>query len=239
MNSFTPARLQRARKALVLLKQHKAKGLTAIQIIKSKPIVLQLTNRKKSKGNLTEASLNKKVEPIVIKQKIDYKEPVLDDNTKELEEYLEIETIQCQYCNRKFNAESLNKHSKVCDKRPDRRKKKQFDSSKARAIEGSKVGHHDDNKLIVKKKVQLWRIQSEQFRKAIGKKTNQEEPNIVEREIKPIDYVKCGTCGRSFNPEASKKHIPLCANRARMQKLGNTNRIANRDKLSNRRTKII
>jgi endogenous inhibitor of DNA gyrase (YacG/DUF329 family) len=36
----------------------------------------------------------------------------------------------------------------------------------------------------------------------------------------PSDYVKCGTCGRSFNEKAAERHIPFCAQKAKQLKKG-------------------
>jgi len=146
-------------------------------------------------------------------------------------EFLDIEIIECQYCNRKFNPESLAKHSRVCEKRPDRPKRKQFDSSKARAIEGVTVQEKDVQILKKEKKVPLWKTQSEYFRRAVGAKSKAkaEECTITE-EVKPPDYVKCETCGRSFNSEAGKRHIPFCANRLKMEKLKNPHKFKNNKK---------
>lgn len=258
---FTITQLERARKALALLKSQKARGLTGLQrILEAKPssTILQPVSNNHRKvfkaksdtryryeqenANAERILPCKQFDQVFGEEKISFQEYPTGINARKgfeerqittaqttKDEYLDIETVECEYCNRKFNAKSLSKHLKVCDKRPDKPKRKLFDSSKARAVEGVKT--ETKTQEIAKreiKKVPLWKTQSEYFRRAVGSKAKvkAQEGGVIE-EVKPVDYVKCETCGRSFNSEAAKRHLPFCANRLKMEKLKNPHKFKN------------
>ncbi len=146
---------------------------------------------------------------------------------------------ECKYCQRKFNPESLVKHQKVCQSRPDKKKRKEFDSKKARLVseEQKKLVQSNSKKApsaaaaIAKnpstKKMPKWKIQSAQFRNAMKATKGTSESgttsayNIPPEADEQSLYTQCPTCGRSFNEEAAKRHIPFCANKAKMDAMKN------------------
>ena len=152
-------------------------------------------------------------------------------------EYEQISTVACRYCERKFNPSSLAKHAKVCEMRPDKPKRKAFNSSKARVADPDQAQlvaetKPEQKKLKTTKKVAKWKAQSQNFRKAIcnGKDVPKEgEPGaaVNEPDQPEDDFVKCETCGRTFNTDAGKKHVPFCANRLKMEQLKNPQKFKN------------
>ena len=55
-----------------------------------------------------------------------------------------------------------------------------------------------------------WRLRSAQFRAAIGAvRTESVDSNIQSVQVDP-SLVKCPHCARSFNSDASQRHIPIC-----------------------------
>ena len=138
---------------------------------------------------------------------------------------------ECKYCHRKFNPESLAKHQGVCQKRPDKKKRKAFDSKKLRIVteEQKKLAQSASKKAEPKKaakKMPKWKMQSAQFRNALKSTTGESggaggavdsAPEIDEKE----GYTQCPTCGRSFNEEVAKRHMPFCANKAKMDAMKN------------------
>eukprot|EP00826_Nyctotherus_ovalis_P023185 TRINITY_DN1783_c0_g1_i12.p1 TRINITY_DN1783_c0_g1~~TRINITY_DN1783_c0_g1_i12.p1 ORF type:complete len:367 (+),score=93.89 TRINITY_DN1783_c0_g1_i12:205-1305(+) len=125
---------------------------------------------------------------------------------------------KCQHCSRSFNLKSLQKHEKVCQDRPNKKKRKVFDSKKARIVdEEQKKLEANTAETKPAKKIPKWKLQSAQFRNAIKPTKKGEEPVQVPAELdERALYVQCDTCGRSFNEEAAKRHIPFCANKARL-----------------------
>jgi len=154
--------------------------------------------------------------------------PKVEEHPKNEEQ---TEPIPCEYCDRKFNPISLEKHKKVCEMRPGKPKRKAFDSSKTRTTDPEQVqlaaeGQKEEKKPV--KKMAKWKAQSSNFRKAIGKLNEESDGGMGKKtEIKedeqeePNDFVKCPTCGRSFNQEAAKKHLPFCANRQKLEQMKN------------------
>lgn len=99
------------------------------------------------------------------------------------------------------------------------------------AKEGSKQ-EAKTSKAEPKKKMPKWKMQSAQFRAAMQATKGDDDagPTVVgttkglkedgyndERDY----YVKCKFCGRSFNEEAAKKHIPSCENKAKLAQFKN------------------
>lgn len=127
---------------------------------------------------------------------------------------------ECKFCGRSFNPESLIKHTKVCQSRPDKKKRKVFDSKKARVVdEEQEMLERAESKpegRKAAKKVAKWKLQSAQLRSAIAK-PNKGDCEVDEKEL----YTPCPTCGRSFNETAAKRHIPFCADKARMESMRN------------------
>ena len=276
--NFSYSELAKARKALALLKQQRAKGETAASKIErgeftQKTVLKQingnyrktfkaseLPEKKPRYSNKEENDIENiipsrhfdqafgednidfqkheivtKEEPKVDRypkmQRTTYFKPQENMNIEEINEKDEFDLSECNYCHRKFNSKSLEKHLNACDKRPDKPKRKVFNSAKNRIVEqkeGIQVKPQSKqqpkpqtiDKKQTLKRIPLWKTQSESFRRAIGAKPSSDQIQI-ENEVKPIDYVKCNTCGRSFNTEAAKRHIPFCAERLKMEKLKN------------------
>ncbi len=132
---------------------------------------------------------------------------------------------ECQYCGRKFNPDTLTRHEGVCLQRPDKKKRKVFNSKAARLVseEQKKLAkeRRAEPKAMPAKKIPKWKLQSAQFRNAMkstapngtdGGDASDLPPEMDER----AGYVQCPTCGRSFNDEAAKRHMPFCANKAKL-----------------------
>jgi hypothetical protein len=141
---------------------------------------------------------------------------------------------KCQYCERKFNPESLAKHENVCQERPDKPKRKAFNSQKARVVtsEQEKLlteAKKEDKRAKAappKKKIPKWKMQSEQFRAVMKNSQQNEDGTSAPVQLDPqydekSDYIQCPTCGRSFNVDAGKRHIPFCAKKQMLDKLKN------------------
>lgn len=142
------------------------------------------------------------------------------------------EMVQCTMgCGRKFNANAIKKHMKIC-KKVFQAKRKVFDSSKARTkdvvpdkligkTKGKTTSQQTAKNGANKEK---WKKQSEGFRAmlkegkggAISAEEKQELKNAMEEAQ---GLVPCNFCGRKFNEVAAQKHIPFCENKHRMDKL--------------------
>jgi len=148
-------------------------------------------------------------------------------------------TGECRYCGRKFNPESLAKHQKVCQDRPDKKKRKKFDSKAARLVAEEQKKLQAENAMSIKKppakgpakKVPKWKQQSQQFRNAMKAVAGDDENNgpttyVPAPPEEDTSRTQCPTCGRSFNEEAAKRHIPFCANKAKLDaiKMGGKNK---------------
>ena len=135
---------------------------------------------------------------------------------------------QCRYCERKFNTESLSKHEGVCLERPDRGKRKVFDSKKVRIVSEEQkkfMAQGAKKEPKAPKKMPKWKQQSAQFRNAMkatgGADGKSSGPKEYEGEPEDSGLLKCPTCGRTFNEEAGKRHMPFCANKAKLDALKN------------------
>lgn len=153
-----------------------------------------------------------------------------DDNeengNKNQDEYEEGgELVQCTMgCGRKFNANSIKKHMKIC-KKVFQSKRKVFDSSKTRTngvVEKVKAGKGTNNssKGNSQNKKNMWKKQSEAFRAMLKQSRNepmtQQDRNVFEEAQ---NLVLCNWCGRKFNDSAAQKHIPFCEKKAKMDKM--------------------
>ena len=131
--------------------------------------------------------------------------------------------VQCQYCQRKFNCDSLQKHEKVC-KEVFIKKREKFDSSEVRT-KGNEVKTKPESQALKKKdgvksfvnKEPKWKKESEQFRKALknnpGSNSNNDDINFNEKDESDDSLVECHCCKRKFAPETAKRHIPFCEKR--------------------------
>jgi len=145
-----------------------------------------------------------------------------DDNNDE--DSSDLQLIKCSDCNRKFNSKAFEKHSKIC-KKVFVEKTKVFDSSKQRQIsESINVTKKDSPKIEDKplRKIPKWKLQSEQFRKAMKscKDQTSNDDNIIGYNIpKDQDYddaddrERCPFCKRKFNSDVLKRHKPFCENK--------------------------
>eukprot|EP00826_Nyctotherus_ovalis_P026992 TRINITY_DN2103_c0_g1_i3.p2 TRINITY_DN2103_c0_g1~~TRINITY_DN2103_c0_g1_i3.p2 ORF type:complete len:167 (+),score=39.40 TRINITY_DN2103_c0_g1_i3:107-607(+) len=143
----------------------------------------------------------------------------------------------CGYCGRIFNADSLEKHRRVCQERPDKRKRKVFDSKKTRVVdeEQNALPTKAEESKKPQKKASKWKLQSAQFRNALkasgGVNVSSDKQLQVEIEESSAS-AQCPTCRRTFNEEAAKRHIPICANRAKTEAANNRNKVANQKRLA-------
>ncbi|CAD8076277.1 unnamed protein product [Paramecium primaurelia] len=194
------------------------------QLKSTKQDSLSKTNTQQTKSQLT---LNKKQE-IPNKQR---QQPMLKG-----EQVVEEKLYQCpEGCGRSFNAKALEKHSKIC-KKVFQQKRKVFNSQKQRLIEVEENGQNRGGAMKkqiqkqpikqvqkqqqVKNEKPKWKAQSEAFRAIIrqakGKKLTKEEQVSLNGAMESAqDLVQCKFCNRKFNPEAAKKHIVFCETKAK------------------------
>lgn len=130
-----------------------------------------------------------------------------------------VELQACTLCARKFRPEALEKHSKVC-KNVFVNKRQVFDTNLMRKTdeqikhEQNNFHHKDYNQSNslpqIKKKIPKWKLQSEQFRRAL-KVDNNNENVPKELQIDTDERVQCPTCGRKFNSDVLQRHQNFCA----------------------------
>jgi len=141
-------------------------------------------------------------------------------NMNEEEEHKEIQRIPCRHCGRKFAEEALEKHEPKCEQ-VFLKKRKEFNTAKKRIV------CDDQEKLTTKvtketkpkkSKVPKWKQQSEQFRRAVGKPDDKNGAQ-GHSDYVDVDRVECQYCGRCFNEEAAKRHVPFCKNKTEMNKM--------------------
>lgn len=144
---------------------------------------------------------------------------------------------KCPYCNRMFNLKSLEKHQKVCQERPDKKKRKVFDSKKVRIIEEEQNNLKSSSSKVNPKKssnkIPKWKLQSEQLRNVLKSMKVEDNSNGSQVPIKEYpSYIQCPTCGRSFNEDAAKRHIPICGNKARSDAMRNKGKVSARNRFN-------
>ena len=148
------------------------------------------------------------------------------------------ERRECPDCNRKFLPESYEKHVNIC-KKVFLSKRKAFNSSEQREIDEATISKkkpepkkNAKSSASASAKANKWKIESEQFRanmRAARMATSGDEAGYQEAAKIASDYaqsqlVPCPTCERTFNEEAAKRHIPICANKARMSQMKHGNK---------------
>ncbi|XP_064597788.1 zinc finger C2HC domain-containing protein 1B-like [Liolophura sinensis] len=133
----------------------------------------------------------------------------------------------CPFCGRKFIPESLERHKGPCQKST-AKKRKVFDSSKQRTIEGElnlkQLKQSQKKEVPVKKN--NWRAKHQDFINSIRAAKNAQVavasggplPPPPPPSINP-DYVQCPHCSRRFNETAAERHIPFC--KEQQKRLGN------------------
>ncbi|CAF1223269.1 unnamed protein product [Rotaria sordida] len=135
----------------------------------------------------------------------------------------------CQFCERQFNVESLNKHQAICRKVV-KKERRVFDAGKQRAtnsdvpykatkrtaqVYNGEVRANDDRSKYGSKP--NWRekhrqlIQSVREARSVTRAMKQGGPLPAFRPSEiPSDYVNCPHCHRNFNKHAAQRHIPFC-----------------------------
>lgn len=142
-----------------------------------------------------------------------------DDYEDDEEEYVPVQLEECHKCGRKFNLESLARHSKICDKVS--KPRKVFNSRKQR-LEGLEAVEAKKTKVtpsVAQKapRKKDWRRQHEEFIKTIrsargvtaAQKTGAALPPPPSPTFNP-DYIQCEYCNRRFNESAAERHINFC-----------------------------
>ncbi|XP_026879520.2 zinc finger C2HC domain-containing protein 1C [Electrophorus electricus] len=126
-----------------------------------------------------------------------------------------IRLIPCNICHRQFKEDRLDKHSSVCEK-IHQSKRKTFDSSKYRA-KGTDLENFmktNDQCKTPELKKNNWRQKHEAFirnlRQVRGPSTGDFQPQSSS-DLNP-DYITCPHCGRHFAPGPAERHIPKCQN---------------------------
>ncbi|CEM07060.1 unnamed protein product [Vitrella brassicaformis CCMP3155] len=143
-----------------------------------------------------------------------------------------VDLTECDGCGRSFRPEALAKHRKVCQK-VFQQKRKPFDVAALRVsgVDGGPEAlrrlRHDQRKAKRKtgqgsggdapiKKTPAWKQQSEAFRAAIAasRATTDEARQEAQARLDAVgpdpSMVSCPHCGRTFNQDAAKRHIPIC-----------------------------
>ncbi|XP_070538142.1 zinc finger C2HC domain-containing protein 1A-like isoform X2 [Ptychodera flava] len=130
----------------------------------------------------------------------------------------------CRYCGRTFNPTSHVKHERICQ-RMQFKKRPIFDSGRQRAS-GSDIPFgatlRPGRRLQTTGSKNNWRARHKEFIETIR---NARAAVRAMRRGDPLppppppadnpDYVYCTSCHRSFNPNAAKRHIPMCKARKR------------------------
>ncbi|XP_059139966.1 zinc finger C2HC domain-containing protein 1A-like [Physella acuta] len=128
--------------------------------------------------------------------------------------------VPCKICGRSFAPEVLTKHSNVCKKTAaSASKRKPFDSSKQRVIEGelSLKQIKQAQKKEIKPPKSHWREKHEDFINAVRNARGVQAaidsggplPPPPPPSINP-DYIQCPYCSRRFSPQAADRHINFC-----------------------------
>jgi len=252
-----PEDLIKARHALSLLKIQKERGVTTVQRLqtnvkdnRSKPMQYEDSEpqfketiddrpipkripKKPKESNMNKTEVKKVIDDDRENRPIKCNNLTKDDIEAQISSKVDSRG-QCEYCDRMFNTDSLGKHQKVCQERPDKKKRKVFDSKKTRIID------QEQNTLTPKpkskpkveeskkpeKKIPKWKVQSEQFRNALRANTAVSGENEYQSPLGTAEssgYIKCPTCGRNFNEDAAKRHIPICANKTKSEAMKGTN----------------
>ncbi|BFZ11334.1 hypothetical protein BsWGS_14372 [Bradybaena similaris] len=130
------------------------------------------------------------------------------------------ERIPCSICGRSFAPEVLKKHSNVCKKSAaTAAKRKPFDSSKQRVLEGelSLKQIKEAQKKEIKPPKSHWREKHQDFINAVRNARGLQAAISSGGPLPPPpppsanpDYVQCPHCSRRFNQSAAERHISFC-----------------------------
>lgn len=165
------------------------------------------------------------------------------DSLQDEEEPQYNEMEECPSCSRKFNPKAYDRHVKVC-KDVFVKKRKAFDSKAHRIVDDEQVqlmaktmpSKKQSTRAVapkkedapIKSKIPKWKIQSLQFRQAIGTSDTlgQTDSNFgygkpnFSKDFQATEFVdpsikQCPHCLRKFNEEAGTRHIPVCAKKTK------------------------
>mmetsp|Transcript_39644 Transcript_39644/g.61791 ORF Transcript_39644/g.61791 Transcript_39644/m.61791 type:complete len:514 (-) Transcript_39644:26-1567(-) len=148
--------------------------------------------------------------------------------------------VQCPDCGRSFNAESIDRHMKIC-KKVFQTKRKQFSSAEnrlgdldnaqqlianAKRLERSREAAPEkkDKPGKSSKEVKAWEKRSLEFRAAIlaakaqtGDAQAIAKSEEIQQKLQEVggdgldpSMIKCQYCGRTFNKEAGERHMKIC-----------------------------
>ena len=148
-----------------------------------------------------------------------------EQEEEEEEEEENIELVECpQGCGRSFAKKSIAKHSKIC-KKVFQSKRKEFNKARVVVVNNEEIVIGEDkNKNDNKKKSNKWKLQSEAFRSVLKQAkgatlTKEEQIKVKELTDQSNGLVKCDHCGRKFNENTAVRHIPFCKEKTEKDKL--------------------
>lgn len=138
----------------------------------------------------------------------------------------DVARAECRYCGRKFAADRIAVHEKVCAN-SSKRKAKVFDARMQR-LQGTDavkyIGAMDRDEPKPKKDRERYKIEHQKLvetlrsarayteyenAKAAGKAVGP-PPDMPKYEDEEDDRVACPYCNRKFSADAAKRHIPVC-----------------------------
>ncbi|CAG5122254.1 unnamed protein product [Candidula unifasciata] len=128
--------------------------------------------------------------------------------------------VPCKICGRSFAPEVLAKHANICKKTAvNATKRKPFDSSKQRVIEGELTLRQikQAQKKEIKPPKSHWREKHQDFINAVRNARGVQHAMEAGGPLPPPpppslnpDYVQCPYCSRRFNQQAAERHIGFC-----------------------------
>jgi len=159
-------------------------------------------------------------------------------------------TSPCPHCGRKFVANALAKHTKICQK-VFQKKRKAFNTQKQRIIDGEHASLMRQGQMMEKKMaksnqnnkggIPKWKLQSMEFRQIcrggfggpvqIGKgkgggKGGVKGKGVMQQQsytpsVITDSFIPCKFCNRRYNDEAYHKHLPGCERRYKEAQMRN------------------
>lgn len=150
-----------------------------------------------------------------------------------VDEYAEddMEMRQCSTCQRRFNVDSFEKHSRVCAKvfagqrKVFNMKAKRLEGTGAEKVQkkGGAASGGDNARSLnpterpIKSKQVDWKQKSNAFREAMKASRDVSKALKEGRELPPPkpsapdpSLIQCEYCSRRFNEKAAERHIPFC-----------------------------